>query len=246
MITALLVDDEPRAIERLAMLLESFDDIEVIGTARSADDAERFLAGRAADVVFLDINMPGRLGIELLGKIPAQTKVVFVTAHEGHAVEAFRGGAVDYVLKPFDRDRLAITIDRLAALLAAETAGDSSATAGGAGDRGMGSLAGVGDNADATPIDDVLWIEAIKNYSRVQVGGRRPQLVRRTMAEWESALPAGRFGRISRSLIVQFAKVRSTQWQSRDQTLLFFKGLDEPLPIGRTAATRLKELLPVG
>lgn len=246
MITALLVDDEPKAIERLAMLLESFDDIEVIGTARSADDAERFLAGRAADVVFLDINMPGRLGIELLGKIPAQTKVVFVTAHEGHAVEAFRGGAVDYVLKPFDRDRLAITVDRLLALLAAETAGDSSATTDGAGDRGPGSLTGVGDGTDATPVDDVLWIEAIKNYSRVQVGGRRPQLVRRTMAEWESVLPAGRFGRISRSLIVQFAKVRSTQWQSRDQTLLFFKGLDEPLPIGRTAATRLKELLPVG
>ena len=118
MITALLVDDEPKAIERLASLLEAFDAVDIVGTAATADDAERFLAGRSVDVVFLDINMPGRLGIDLAGRLPHRTKVVFVTAHEDYAIQAFREGAVDYILKPVDRDRLAITLDRLDAPLA--------------------------------------------------------------------------------------------------------------------------------
>jgi DNA-binding LytR/AlgR family response regulator len=118
MITALLVDDEPKAIERLASLLESFPGMEVIGTARDVGDAERFLAGRAPDVVFLDINMPGRLGFDLVASVPAAARIVFVTAHDDRALDAFRAGAVDYLLKPVDRDRLAITIERLEAQLA--------------------------------------------------------------------------------------------------------------------------------
>jgi DNA-binding LytR/AlgR family response regulator len=94
-ITALLVDDEPLALDRLAALLEEFETVDVVGTARSVDDAERFLRGRVPDVVFLDINMPGRLGIDLVASVPAGTRVVFVTAMEGHAVDAFRHGAVD-------------------------------------------------------------------------------------------------------------------------------------------------------
>ncbi|NBW85711.1 MAG: LytTR family transcriptional regulator [Planctomycetia bacterium] len=70
--------------------------------------------------------------------------------------------------------------------------------------------------------------------------------MRRTMQEWEGLLPGAAFRRISRSLIVNLPAIRSTQWQSRDQTLLFFKGVEAPLPIGRTAMTRLKELLGSG
>ena len=90
---------------------------------------------------------------------------------------------------------------------------------------------------------EIVWIEAIKNYTRVQIRGGDPRLIRRTMAEWERSLPPADFTRVSRSLIVQLPAVRSTQWQSRDQTLLFFTGVGEPLPIGRTAAIRVKELL---
>ena len=252
MITALLVDDEPLALERLLALLETFESVEVIGTARSVDDAERFLRGRVPDVVFLDVNMPGRLGIDLVARVPAGTKVVFVTAHEGHAIDAFRHGAVDYVLKPFDRDRLGVTIDRLEQLFgqvephrpAAESgddeAGDASAdtadTVTFSGSRGRG--------LQVVRHSDILWIEAIKNYTRVQIRGGTPRLIRRTMTEWERSLPPTVFSRISRSLIVQVPAIRSTQWQSRDQTLLFFTGVAEPLPVGRTAAIRLKELLP--
>lgn len=257
-ITVLLVDDEPKAIERLAGLLESFAGIEVIGTARSVDDAERFLAGRVPDVVFLDVNMPGRLGIDLVASVPRSTKIVFVTAHEAHAVEAFRAGAVDYLLKPFDRDRLAVTLERLEPLVPsargaeASRGDDESVERGRIGEAGQDTHDAVtlsmhrGRTVDVVPYAEIAWIEAVQNYSRVQARGREPIIVRRTMQEWEGLLPGAAFRRISRSLIVNMPAIRSTQWQSRDQTLLFFSGVEAPLPIGRTAMTRLKELLASG
>lgn len=254
MITALLVDDEPKAVERLSSLLAAFEAVDVVGTAATADDAERFLAGRSVDVVFLDINMPGRLGIDLVGHLPQRTKVVFVTAHEDYAIDAFREGAVDYILKPVDRDRLAITLDRLeAALEPARTEPEPEDGDGEWGDEAGDASSDTADavtlsgqrgrSIDVLPYDDIVWIEAVKNYSRVQARGRRPRLVRRTMAEWEKQLPPVAFQRISRSLVVQLPAIKSTQWQSRDQTLLFFTDVTAPLPIGRTAAARLKELL---
>lgn len=256
MITALLVDDEPKAIERLSELLDMFPGVEVIGTARDVGDAERFLAGRSPDVVFLDVNMPGRLGFDLVGSVPATTRIVFVTAHDDRALDAFRAGAVDYLLKPVDRDRLAITIDRLEALAPGQRAAADGQTEHGAGaddDAGDASddtaesvtfsLAG-GRGVENVSYVDIVWIEAVRNYTRVQARDRRPRIIRRTMAEWESILPTASFGRVSRSLIVQLPAIRSMQWQSRDQTLVFFAGVADPLPIGRVATSRLKDLLP--
>ena len=256
MITALLVDDEPKAIDRLSEMLEAVESIDVIGRASSVDEAERFLRGRAPDVVFLDITMPGRLGVDLLGSIPQGTAVVFVTAREGYAVDAFRSGAVDYVLKPFDHDRLAITVERLAQQFAANegrgTGEPAAADLGGdrtkareiSSDEGQAVWLASGRGAGfvVVPYATIAWIEAVQNYTRVQIIGEQPTVVRRTMQEWEALLPPA-FARISRSLIVQVPMIRSTQWQSRDQMLVFFAGLDEPLPIGRTPMARLKDLL---
>jgi two-component system, LytTR family, response regulator len=256
MITALLVDDEPKAIDRLSEMLEAVESIDVIGRASSVDEAERFLRGRAPDVVFLDITMPGRLGVDLLGSIPQGTAVVFVTAREGYAVDAFRSGAVDYVLKPFDHDRLAITVERLEKRFAANegrgTGEPAAADLGGdrtkareiSGDEGQAVRLASGRGAGfvVVPYATIAWIEAVQNYTRVQIIGEQPTVVRRTMQEWEAILPPA-FARISRSLIVQVPMIRSTQWQSRDQMLVFFAGLDEPLPIGRTPMARLKDLL---
>jgi len=248
-ITALLVDDEPRAVTRLATLLEKSGAVDVIGTASSVDDAERFLAGRSPDVVFLDIDMPGRLGVDLVGSIPPGTRLVFVTAHEGHAIDAFRHGAVDYVLKPFDEDRLAITLGRLGAAAAepsvqpAGPADHHDAGPATASDT-VRLLLDSGRTIELVSIHDVAWIEAVQNYTRVQAAGHRPGIVRRTMQEWTDVLAASPdFHRLGRSLIVRLAALRSTQWQSRDQTLLYFTGVTDPLPVGRTAAARLRELL---
>jgi two-component system LytT family response regulator len=256
MITALLVDDQPTAIDRLAEMLEAFETVDVIGRARSVDEAERFLRGRAPDVVFLDITMPGRLGVDLLGSVPHGTAVVFVTARDNYAVDAFRTGAVDYVLKPFDHDRLAITVERLEQRFAAddgriaaepspeELGGDRTKAREISGDEGQAVQLASGRGAGfvVVPYVEIAWIEAVQNYTRVQIIGEPPTVMRRTMQEWEALLPPA-FARISRSLIVQVPKIRSTQWQSRDQMLVFFAGIEEPLPIGRTPMARLKDLL---
>lgn len=254
MITALVVDDEPRAVSALADLLETFPGMDVIGTARDVGDAERFLAGRSPDVVFLDIDMPGRVGFDLVPSVPATTRIVFVTAHDARSLDAFRVGAVDYLLKPVDRDRLAITIERLEAWVPAarldDASGGPSAGRGGDGDdrsqtaAGMVRLVFTGDRGSETvPLADIIWVEGVRNYTRVQLRDREPGMVRRTMAEWEAILPAAAFGRISRSLIIQLAAIRATQWQSRLQTLLFFHGVEDALPLGRAGTTRLKELV---
>lgn len=86
-------------------------------------------------------------------------------------------------------------------------------------------------------------IRALVVYTRVQLRDRRPGMARRTMAEWDSILPAAAFGRISRSPVIQIAAIRMTQRQSRQQTLVHFHGVEAPLPLGRAGTTRLKELM---
>lgn len=250
MITALVVDDEPRAVSALTELLESFPGVDVIGTARDVGEAELFLAGRLADVVFLDIDMPGRLGFDLVPSVPPTSRIVFVTAHEGRSLDAFHVGAIDYLLKPVDRDRLAVTIGRLEGWVSAMRLPDAGPEPQAGHDgpaapapAGMVGIVWAGDRSNVTvPLAEIIWVEGVRNYTRVQLRDGKPGLVRRTMAEWESLLPAAAFGRISRSLIIQLAAIRATQRQSRQQTLVYFHGVEAALPLGRAGTTRLKEL----
>lgn len=255
MITALLVDDEPRATTRLAELLDEFrDDVEVIGTASDVADARRFLAGRTPDVVFLDIDMPGGSGFDLVTSVPASSRIVFVTAAADRAIDAFGVGAMDYLHKPVERSRLAATIDRLLnrpdptrpppLAFASSAPSDAAATKPSAGSIVL-AHAGT-QNVETVRVADVIWVEGCRNYSRVVLRGRQPLLVRRTMKEWETVLEEPVFGRIDRSLIIQVAAVQATRWQSRNQTLVVFRDLEQPLPIGRAATVRLKQILAAG
>lgn len=245
MLTALVVDDEPRAVERLATMLEESGCVEVIGTASSVDDAERFLAGRRPDCVFLDIDMPGRLGPDLVASLPAETRHVFVTAHEQHAAAAFHQGAVDYILKPFDADRLAVTLGRLRDACSRPVPAIDSEPHDSAEDAATVRLVIAGGREVVlVPLADVVWIEACQNYTRVQAIGQPPGMIRRTLGAWQDLLHAtGGFVRLDRSLVIRLAALRSRVWQSRDQTLLVFTGVAEPMPIGRVAALRLRQLL---
>lgn len=137
------------------------------------------------------------------------------------------------MLKPVDRDRLALTIERLQDRLpAGRVPGVDGAMQGGAGDEAVDAAAGSdgvlammlagGRGFAKVPLADVAWVEAVRNYTRVQVRDRRPWLVGRTMAEWEATLPAPAFGRIRRSLIVNIATISAMQWQSRHQARVFF------------------------
>jgi two-component system LytT family response regulator len=110
---AFLVDDEPLARSRLARLLGATGRVDVVGQAGDATEALAALARLPADVVFLDIHMPGMSGLELAGRLPDGPCVVFTTAHDEHALEAFEASAVDYLLKPVERARLDRALDRV-------------------------------------------------------------------------------------------------------------------------------------
>jgi len=272
MLSALLIDDETLAIERLRRLLKGHASIEVVAVAESVREARARLDERRLDVIFLDVEMPGGSGLDLLPAVPAGTQVVFVTAHEKYAVEAFAASALDYLVKPVDAERLSETVGRLEEmtmlrrLKAAHAGGDSSLDDGmDASERSGGRATDAGPvtkrgrmltdmiyylpregkkRTGAVMIGDICWIESLQNYTRV--GLRNPgrvALFRRRLWEWEADLPAGLFARLGKSLIVQLAAIQETQWKSRDETVVTFGTRLAPLTIGRSAALRLQNLI---
>lgn len=212
---ALVVDDEPLARETLRLLLARHPDIEV-GEAADGQAALDALQARPPDILFLDVQMPGMDGFEVLARAdPALVKaVVFVTAFERYALQAFDAHAVDYLLKPFDDERfekaLRRAVDRaraavpsgrehVEALLEAVQAIPAQAA--------RRFLVRTGERLLVVPAADVDWIGAADDYCELHVGARS-HLVRRTMNDMEQSLDPARFARIHRSTIVALDRVR--------------------------------------
>lgn len=247
MISALLIDDEAAANQRLRWLLEAHPDVEILGEVESVAEAIEFLAEQEPDVIFLDVNMPGGNGLELLPELDeSRVAVVFVTAHQKYAVPAFDAGAVDYLVKPVNPRRLALMIPRLLAAVAQRkqaTAAEAAKTTLKLDDTISFAVSG-SKELKFCQISEIVWIEAMQNYSRIQLKNHPAALAtRRSLGEWEALLGEPFFYRLNRSLIIQVAAMRLTLWNPRSQSLLTFDGVAEQLPVGRHAAARLKEIL---
>jgi len=205
----LIVDDEPLARAKLQHLLASEDGVEIVGEAGDAETARGLVRRLLPDLVLLDIQMPGADGFELLESIAPEDRpdVVFVTAHEKHAVRAFNIRAVDYLLKPFDSGRLHAALER-AREVGSQRAGDA---ARGEEDgylsrfviRSVGRILLV-------EAEEVDWLEAAANYVRIHHRGES-HLLRETMGSLESMLDPARFARIHRSTIVNLDRVKELQ-----------------------------------
>src|SRR5438046_9261582 len=113
-LSAFLIDDEPLALKRLARMLGATGRVEIVGSATDPAQGLREVAAQPVDVLFVDIHMPGLSGFQVVERIPAGPAVVFTTAHDQHAVQAFEVNAADYLLKPVERARLDATLERLA------------------------------------------------------------------------------------------------------------------------------------
>jgi len=267
MLSALLVDDERPANERMRKLLAAHGGIEVIGSASSVQEAQAILDTQRPDVVFLDVEMPGTTGLELLPSVPRSTQVVFVTAHETYALNAFAVGALDYLVKPVDLERLSETVRRLekmASLLRLKVAitpevddQDEDGIHEGANHASSTTALGLTDTitvplseksrTSAVTIGDICWIEGMRNFTRVGLKNPgRIMLFRRRLGEWEHELPSNLFERLGKSLVVQAAAIQETEWRSRDETLVTFAADLKPLVIGRSTALRLREILTRG
>ena len=248
--TALLVDDEPAARRRLAELLALHPRIEVIGMVESVEEARIFLAARIPDIVFLDVEMPRGSGLGLLESLPDSVGVCFVTAYPEYAVDAFDFGAVHYLLKPVDPLRLDRAITRLLKADASSLGPEPGIEAGrktegeADTDNKLSIVASQTGEKMILQLHDILWIEAMGNYSQVCNGlGRIPLVFRRSLGQWEALLPAGKFVRVGRSHLIHLGRIALVRWKSRDETFLFFEGSEQRLSIGRHAAIRLRELL---
>jgi two-component system LytT family response regulator len=217
-LTALVIDDEPIARLAVVRLLREDPDIEVAGECGDGVSAVAAIRDLSPDLVFLDIQMPAITGLDVVATIGASRMpaTVFVTAYEQFAVRAFEANAVDYLVKPFSRDRFADTLRRAKQRLATARGADADATA-----RIMQALASL-QQRDAyleripvredervvlVDVDDIVWIKASGNTVRLHLADRVHEL-RETMAALAARLDPRRFARVHRSAIINIRRVK--------------------------------------
>lgn len=207
MIRSLVVDDEAPARSELRYLLAAHDDVQVVGEAATAEEALALARDLRHDVVFLDVEMPGLTGLEaapLVRDRPGPPAVVFVTAHERYAVDAFAVEAFGYLLKPVDPERLARVVERLR-----ERSSENVLPV-----EKIAVVAGAG--TELLDFDQVHYVQADGDYSRVHTYDRS-YLSTSSLAELERRLPAGRFARVHRSHLVNLAKVSAVRRAAPDR-----------------------------
>lgn len=207
----LIADDEAPARDKLRRWLAEQPDVELVADTADGLSAAQALARSATDVAFLDIRMPGLSGLEVAAQLePASAPLlVFVTAYDEHAIKAFELNAADYLLKPYDKDRLHKTLERLRARLASRQAGDAgpairvARARTGTSDR---LLVPQGEGLQLIDASAIHWLEADDNYVHVHT----PQahyMLRRTLADLLDQLGADRFVRIHKSAAVNLAQI---------------------------------------
>ena len=246
LLSAVVVDDEPLARELLRELLGRLPDVTVVAECANGFEAVKAIAERAPDVVFLDVQMPKLDGFEVLSLLPkredGRPAVVFVTAYDQYAVKAFEANAVDYLLKPFDKARLAAAVERVRSRLAAGQAAPPPGLATEA--RGPArpvSRVVVRDGADITvlPVATIEWVKAEDDYVLLRAGGR-DHLKAETLGSLEAQLPKDRFVRIHRSYLLNLDRlVRLEAGATGTPTAVLRDGKE--LPVSRAGARRLRE-----
>jgi len=248
----LLVDDEPLARDRLRALLASDLSIEIVGEAASGTDALEAIAALQPDTVFLDMQMPGCTGLEVVARLsPPRPAIIFVTAHDRFAVDAFAADATDYLLKPFDRERLALALQRAREAIAARRAGDLSTR--------LESLLAARNHSGSSDTDrlavrtdgrvvflkhrEIVWVEAANNYCVLHLHDKRRLMLRETLSAIEERLGSSGFARINRSALVQMDEVKELQPSTYgDYIVVLHAG--QRLPLSRSYRGRLERFLP--
>jgi DNA-binding LytR/AlgR family response regulator len=249
MLKALIVDDEYPARMELRFQLSTFPDVEIIGEATNAREALRLIGALDYDVIFLDVQMPGVNGLELVKQLKGRDpmpKVVFVTAYEHYAVPAFEMRAVDYLLKPFEGARLAETIQRLRELQAGASSLPSKPADEERSEKRQGQLPFLLTEKDEKqipmPLPEIVYIFS-EGYN-VFVRTLTDQLLTRyTLQELSERLPPAQFFRCHRSYLVNIFQVKEISPYFNGAYLLKMKDKDHSeVLVSRSNVKRMKEL----
>ncbi|HVU18862.1 MAG TPA: LytTR family DNA-binding domain-containing protein [Candidatus Didemnitutus sp.] len=246
----LIVDDEPLARERLRALLKGDASVEIVGEASNGPDAVAAVKEHQPDIVFLDMQMPGFDGLHVVGELPVERRpqIIFVTAHDKFAVDAFAVHATDYLLKPFDRERLQAALKRAAEQIRARRAGElserlESLLADAApGERKPERLAvKVDGRVVFLRPDEIVWAEAADNYVVLHLADNSRLMLRETMSALEERLGSTEFARINRSAIVRLDRIKELQPTFHgDYTVVLRDG--SRLPLSRSMRGQLEKL----
>ncbi|MCE9660601.1 MAG: LytTR family DNA-binding domain-containing protein [Burkholderiales bacterium] len=244
MTTALIADDEEAPRQQLrAALAAAWPGLEIVAEAGNGIDAWDLFLAHEPEVCFLDVRMPGLTGIDVARRIDGAARIVFVTAYGDHALAAFDAGAVDYLMKPVEPERLARTVAKLQAGPAAPVpAGLEPAMLAdllrrlGAPARAEPPLeviqAAVGKEVRLIPVDEVVFFESDTRYTRVVHRGGEA-LIRTPLKELLVRLPPERFWQVHRSIIVNQRAIASAVRQDDGSMLVMLRDRDERLPVSR-------------
>ncbi len=244
---ALLIEDSRLARVEMRRLLASHADVEIVGEAASADEAEQAIVELKPDLLFLDIQMPGRNGFDLLASLDAAPMVIFCTAYSEFAVRAFERNALDYLVKPVQPERLAQALDRARQMVPHQTQQMLAHQAPDSGKRRdflrLTDRVFVKDGEECwfVPLSEVRLFETEGTYTRVYFGAHRP-LIPKSLNHLEARLDAEAFFRASRQHIVNLQWVKEVEpWFSGGLRLTMKDG--QQIEVSRRQAQRFRELM---
>jgi DNA-binding LytR/AlgR family response regulator len=246
--TAILAEDESILREQLqAKLAKLWPELEIIASVEDGAAALEALEDRTPDFMFLDIQMPEMTGVEVARHVGGRSHVVFVTAYDQYAIQAFETGAADYILKPATDERLALTIERLKAKLATPPANLDNVLAklaeqlGGKRERLQWIKATIGQNLRLIPVADVLFFQSDEKYTRV-VTAETEALIKTPIRELMDGLDPDIFWQIHRSTLVNVNAISAVTRDFRGQAHVKIKGKDDSLVVSRIYSHLFKQM----
>ncbi len=233
---AIIIDDERLARQELKNLLSAYKDIEIIAECNNAQSAKEKIAELNPDVIFLDMQMPGKTGLELIEEVSALPDVVFVTAHDEYAIKAFEVNAFDYLLKPVSPERLAETIKKLTLKETYEKKENTTPLT-----ESDKVFIKDGEKTWFVKLSNIRLFESEGNYVRVYFDTFRP-LILRSLNSLEERLNEKHFFRASRKHIINLSWIESIETWFNGGLMVKLKGGQE-VEISRRQAVKLKDMM---
>jgi two-component system, LytTR family, response regulator len=234
---ALVIDDERLARKELLTLLEAHPSIEVVGEAMNADEAEKMIEELNPDLLFLDIQMPGRTGFQLLESLDSAPMVVFTTAYDQHALKAFEVNALDYLLKPIIAERLSEAVHKISE--------KEKAKAGRSGEKKLGLEDQVfvkdGERCWFVSLTNVRMFESDGNYIKVYFDTNRP-MIHKSLNALDEKLDERAFFRASRKHIVNLSWVEGIEPWFNGGLMVRLRGGDK-VEVSRRQAAKFKDMM---
>lgn len=234
---ALIIDDERLARKELIKLLEEYPSIEVVGEAMNADEAEQMITDLNPDLLFLDIQMPGRTGFQLLESLESVPWVVFTTAYDEFALKAFEVNALDYLLKPIQADRLSEAVHKIMEKERAKSG------------RGAGKKLGLedqvfvkdGERCWFVSLANIRYFESDGNYIKVYFDSNRP-MIHKSLNALDDRLDERAFFRASRKHIINLSWVEGIEPWFNGGLMVKLRGGDK-VEVSRRQAAKFKDMM---